>query len=350
VGDPVPFLISFLLGLVLTPITRWVGLAIGVVDRPGGDVLKIHREPIPLLGGVAVISGAAAAQALWGGGLPWAVVAAAGLALAVGLLDDVRPIAPIVRVGLLAGVASILVIGGTGFDRFGAVGGVGLILLVLACANAVNITDGQDGLAGGVAAISSLGLAATLALYGADGAASLGLALAGALTAFLVWNRPPARVFLGDGGAYAVGTLLAFLAARVVEMGGLRGFMAAGAALGVLAFEVGFSVGRRVAAGERLAGGDRLHSYDLLTARWGRTGSTLAFWALAVSCAGGAVVVSSLPAAAGASLLGAGLGLGTWWGVWLWRRRPHPAGGGESARDVSSGTSSQDRGHRISGA
>jgi UDP-GlcNAc:undecaprenyl-phosphate/decaprenyl-phosphate GlcNAc-1-phosphate transferase len=350
VGDPVPFLTSFLLGLVLTPITRRVGLALGVVDRPTGDELKIHREPIPLLGGVAVISGAAAAQAVWGGWLPWAVLAAAGLALAVGLLDDVRPIAPFVRVGLLAGVASILVIGGTGFDRFGVVGGAGLILLVLACANAVNITDGQDALAGGVAAISSLGLAATLALHGDEGAASLGLSLAGALTAFLVWNRPPARVFLGDGGAYAVGTLLAFLAARVVEVGGLRGFLAAGAALGVLAFEVGFSVGRRVTAGEHVAGGDRLHSYDLLAARWGRTGSTLAFWALAAACAGGAVVVSSLPAAAGASLLGGGVALAAWWGVWLWRRRPHSTGGRKGPTNVPPGASLQDGGPETPGA
>jgi UDP-GlcNAc:undecaprenyl-phosphate GlcNAc-1-phosphate transferase len=321
VGDPVPFLTSFLLGLVLTPIARWVGFAVGLVDRPTGDELKIHREPIPLLGGVAAIAGAFAAQALWGGWLPWAVLAAGGIALAVGLLDDVWPLPPILRVGLIGGVGAILLVG-PGFERFGVAGSAGLILLVLACANAVNITDGQDGLAGGVTAISSLGLAAILALSGDGAGSSLGLALAGGLIAFLLWNRPPARIFLGDGGAYAVGTLLAVLAARAVDVGGLRGLLAAGAVLGVLAFEVAFSVGRRLVAGDQLAGGDRLHSYDLLASRWGRTPSTLAFWALAAVCAAGAVVVSSLPPAAGAFLLGAGVVFTAWWGVWLWRRRP----------------------------
>jgi UDP-GlcNAc:undecaprenyl-phosphate/decaprenyl-phosphate GlcNAc-1-phosphate transferase len=321
-GDPVPFLTSFLLGLVLTPIARWVGFAIGLVDRPTGDELKIHREPVSLLGGVAAIVGAFAAHSLWGGWLPWTVFAAAGIALAVGLLDDVRPLPPILRVGLIGGVGAILLVGGPGFERFGVAGGAGLILLVMACTNAVNIIDGQDALAGGVAAIASLGLAAILALHGDGAGSSLGLALAGSLIAFLLWNRPPARIFLGDGGAYAVGTLLAVLAARAVDVGGLRGLLAAGAVLGVLAFEVAFSVGRRLVAGDQVAGGDRLHSYDLLASRWGRTPSTFAFWALAAVCAAGAVAVLSLPPAAGALLLGAGVVFAAWWGVWLWSRRP----------------------------
>jgi UDP-GlcNAc:undecaprenyl-phosphate GlcNAc-1-phosphate transferase len=329
----VPFVIALVVGLALTPLARWAGLALGIVDRPSGDELKIHAEPISLLGGVATVTSAVAAQLLVRGGLPWPVVAAVVMSLAVGLLDDRFQLPAILRVALIGGAGAILVAGNVGIDRLGLAAGVGVILLVLACANSVNIIDGQDGLAGGVAATAGLGVAAVLALHGDGEGASLGLALAGGLAAFLVWNRPPARIFLGDGGAYAVGTLLAVLAARAVEADGLRGLLAAGAALGILAFEVAFSVGRRLASGKHLAGGDRLHSYDLMAGRWGRITSTVTFWVLGAVCAAAAILVSSLPVLAGALLLGIGVVPAAWWGVWLWSRRPLAREGPPASQD-----------------
>lgn len=328
-----PFVIALAVGLALTPLARWAGLALGIVDRPSGDELKIHAEPISLLGGVATVTSAVAAQLLVRGGLPWPVVAAVVMSLAVGLLDDRFQLPAILRVALIGGAGAILVAGNVGIDRLGLAAGVGVILLVLACANSVNIIDGQDGLAGGVAATAGLGVAAVLALHGDGEGASLGLALAGGLAAFLVWNRPPARIFLGDGGAYAVGTLLAVLAARAVEADGLRGLLAAGAALGILAFEVAFSVGRRLASGKHLAGGDRLHSYDLMAGRWGRITSTVTFWVLGAVCAAAAILVSSLPVLAGALLLGIGVVPAAWWGVWLWSRRPLAREGPPASQD-----------------
>ena len=326
-------MIALAVGLALTPLARWAGLALGIVDRPSGDELKIHAEPISLLGGVATVTSAVAAQLLVRGGLPWPVVAAVVMSLAVGLLDDRFQLPAILRVTLIGGAGAILVAGNVGIDRLGLTAGVGVILLVLACANSVNIIDGQDGLAGGVAATAGLGVAAVLALHGDGEGASLGLALAGGLAAFLVWNRPPARIFLGDGGAYAVGTLLAVLAARAVEADGLRGLLAAGAALGILAFEVAFSVGRRLASGKHLAGGDRLHSYDLMAGRWGRITSTVTFWVLGAVCAAAAILVSSLPVLAGALLLGIGVVPAAWWGVWLWSRRPLAREGPPASQD-----------------
>jgi UDP-GlcNAc:undecaprenyl-phosphate/decaprenyl-phosphate GlcNAc-1-phosphate transferase len=331
----VPFVIALAVGLALTPLARWAGLALGIVDRPAGDDLKIHAEPISLLGGVASITSAMAAQLLVRRGLPWPVVAAVVMSLAVGLLDDRFQLPALLRVALIGGAGVILVAGNVGIDGIGLAVGVGVILLVLACANAVNIVDGQDGLAGGVAAVAGLGAAGVLALLDDGVGASLGLALGGALVAFLVWNRPPARIFLGDGGAYAVGTILAVLAVRAAEAGGLRGLLAVGAALGILAFEVGFSVIRRLMSGADLAGGDRLHSYDLAASLWGRTGSTLTFWALGTLCAAAALAVAILPLLAGALLLGTGLLLGASWGVWLWSKAASgargPLGGPRSA-------------------
>jgi UDP-GlcNAc:undecaprenyl-phosphate/decaprenyl-phosphate GlcNAc-1-phosphate transferase len=316
-GDPVSFVIALSVGLVLTPAARWAGLALGIVDRPIGDELKIHSRPTSLLGGVAAITSVVLAEGLVGRRFSWFVAAAVGLSLLVGLLDDVFSLRPILRVALIAAAGGILAAGSVDAEGVGVVLALGVILLVLACDNAVNIVDGQDGLAGGVAALAALGAAGVLALLGDGVGASLGLALAGALLAFLVWNRPPARIFLGDGGAYAVGTLLAVLAVRAAQAGGFRGLLAVGAALGILAFEVGFSVVRRLVSGAQLAGGDRLHSYDLAAYLWGRTGSTLTFWALGTLCAAAALAVAILPLLAGALLLGTGLLLGGAWGIWL---------------------------------
>jgi UDP-GlcNAc:undecaprenyl-phosphate GlcNAc-1-phosphate transferase len=236
-GETVPFLIAFLAGLGTTPAAAWLGRRIGFLDTPvrteatpPGGPLKIHRDAVPLLGGAAVIAAALFAVGLGGGGLGAATVAGILLALAVGIVDDVRPLGtgPRVVMQLAAGACLVPDV----LERSG--GGVLLaavvILLVFVCANAVNLVDGQDGLAGGLAAIACLGLVVLGDTSGSAAATAPGLALSGALAAFLIWNRPPARIFLGDGGAYAVGTMLVAVAAAAAADGEIEVLLGAAAA------------------------------------------------------------------------------------------------------------------------
>jgi UDP-GlcNAc:undecaprenyl-phosphate GlcNAc-1-phosphate transferase len=282
------FLISFALALVVILPLRRLGTSLGLVDRPGD--LKIHPKPIPVIGGLAVAGASLGAVAISRGWLPSGVVAAVVLALAIGLADDVRPIPAWVRINALtaAGVLAGLEV------SLGPLGPAGTVLVVLACANAVNILDGQDGLAGGVSTAAAVGLGALLVMWGAAGS-SLALALAGALVGFLFWNRPPARVFLGNGGAYAVGTALGVLAASAASASGWRGLVAAGLCLGILAFEVAATVGRRLTAGRSLGGGDREHTYDQLAELAGRDRTLLVFLGLAATAAGLGIAVGSIP-------------------------------------------------------
>jgi UDP-GlcNAc:undecaprenyl-phosphate GlcNAc-1-phosphate transferase len=319
------FLVPLVLSVVFTPVARSVGLRLGLVDRPQPGPLKIHETPVSLLGGIAVVASSLGGLAVLGEWLPGAVVAAGVLALGTGLLDDVRPLPALARVAFLSLVGALLASGGFLVDPLGPLAALGTVLLVLACANAVNIMDGQDGLAGGLSAIAAAGLAALAARSGRAETAVLGLALAGALGGFLVWNRPPARIFLGNGGAYAVGSLLAAQALVVIEADGWRGVLAAGVCLGVFAFEVAFTVARRFLGGEPLAAGDRLHSYDvLLRGGAGRGLVTLAFWSLGAVAGALALLVGRLPLpgawllalAAAAAAAGAGMG--------LWARRIAP--------------------------
>jgi UDP-GlcNAc:undecaprenyl-phosphate GlcNAc-1-phosphate transferase len=317
-----PFFIALALALVLTWAARRLGLATGLVDRPppagaGADGLKIHTVPIPVLGGLGVMTATLATLLLLGEGLRPAVVAGVALATAIGLADDARPLGAGIRMAGLA-VAGVLVAVGLPLDELSPLARPGAVLLLLLMTNAVNLIDGQDGLAGGLAAIACAGLAAVVAANGGDPTAAV--VLAGAVVGFLAWNLPPARVFLGNGGAYGVGALLTVLAAQATLEHGWHGLLAAGLCLGVFAFELTFTVVRRLLASQGLATGDRRHSYDLLARSAGnRDRSTLALWTLGAVSAGAGYASDQVSLAAAFTMLAVAFVIGTAAGGRLWR-------------------------------
>jgi UDP-GlcNAc:undecaprenyl-phosphate/decaprenyl-phosphate GlcNAc-1-phosphate transferase len=337
-----PFFVAVALALVLTWVARRVGLATGLVDRPadhaaaGQEQLKIHAVPIPVLGGVGVVAASLATLVAVGHELPPLVVAGVVVATGIGLLDDARPQPASVRILALA-VAGVLLAVGLPLDPVGSLARAGMVLLLarvgvvvllLLLANAVNLIDGQDGLAGGLGAIASIGLAVVIAANGEDPV--LALALAGALVGFLAWNLPPARIFLGNGGAYGLGALLTVLAAQATTLHGYHGLLAAGLCLGVFAFELAFTVIRRLVASQGLATGDRRHSYDLLgRSRGNRDRSTLALWTLGAVSAGAGYAADQVSLAAAATMIAVAVVMGAGAGSRLWRQamavEPDPA-------------------------
>jgi UDP-GlcNAc:undecaprenyl-phosphate GlcNAc-1-phosphate transferase len=323
-----PFFVAIALALVLTWAARRLGLATGLVDRPpaapprgdgppGAEHLKIHTAPVPVLGGLGVVTAALGALLVAGADLPLPAVAGVVMATAIGLVDDARPQPASVRVVALA-VAGVPIAVGLPLDELGPAARVGVVVLLLLMANAVNLIDGQDGLAGGLGAIASVGLAAVIAANGADPV--LALVVAGALVGFLAWNLPPARVFLGNGGAYGLGALLTVLAAQATIGHGWHGLLAAALCLGVFAFELTFTVVRRLAGSQGLAVGDRRHSYDLLgRSRGNRDRSTLALWTLGAVSAGAGYASDQVSLAAAGAMLGVAFVIGTAAGGRLWR-------------------------------
>ena len=271
-GGNVPFLIAAVASLILTPIVITAAPRLGLVDRPGP--MKVHTNAIPLAGVAVAFAAGIGVLTSDAGGRTWLLVAIA-VATATGLLDDLRAIRPLPRLLLQAAAGVALVASGAELHPLGVFGGVGLVLVTVAAANAVNMVDGQDGLAPGLVAIAGMGLA-VLVLGGPGGAAPL--AAAGAACVFLVWNHSPARAFLGDGGAYGLGVLLAAGTAEA-SASGWPGLLAGGACLGVFAYELLSTVVRRLARRTSALAGDRDHAYDRLAARVGsRTTSTYLMW------------------------------------------------------------------------
>lgn len=190
------------------------------LDRPGTEAHKQHAAAVPYGGGLAmaVAVALALAVAVWcfpfaTVGLPWAVLAGAAILVVVGALDDARPLSAPVKLACLALVCAAAVTCAdlpVDFLRgiHPALAWVAAFLWLLLITNAYNLLDHADGLSGAVALVGCLALAGGAALGGDDAAARLWSVLALALGGFLLWNRPPARLYMGDAGALALGFLI----------------------------------------------------------------------------------------------------------------------------------------------
>jgi UDP-GlcNAc:undecaprenyl-phosphate/decaprenyl-phosphate GlcNAc-1-phosphate transferase len=260
--------VSLAVALVATPLAILVARRTGIMDHPG--TLKPQAVAIPYLGGVGVFAGLAVGVL---NGRPSVLVPlAAGLVL--GVADDRFEIPPLSRLAGELGIgAAVVVTCPVHVTGYGAV--LLLVPITVLLINGVNLLDGLDMLAGGVVAVAAVGFAVILHEPGRSMAVALGAALAG----FLVFNRPPARIYLGDGGSYLLGTALAVLLAGA--WGPHVALSIGTAALALVAIpvaEVAFAVIRRLRARRSLMAGDRGHPYDRLVTRgWPRVLASAAY-------------------------------------------------------------------------
>ena len=242
-----------------------IGPRLGLVDAPDGFLLKVHTAPAVPLGGVAVFAGWLLGWALVGG-VAWSVVALAVVVVGLGLADDLVDLPPNIRLiaEAVIGVVAVVIAArplqaGSALDLvFGTV-------LVVVAINAVNLFDGLDGLAGSAGMVGFLGLAWLADIRGPGSGPYL--MVAAALAGFLVWNRPPARMFLGDNGSYLLGFLMAVSIMRTSSGGTGVSLVVACLVLGVFALDLAVTVLRRALGRRPLFAGDRNHTYDRLHAR-----------------------------------------------------------------------------------
>ncbi|MFZ6004060.1 MAG: glycosyltransferase family 4 protein [Actinomycetota bacterium] len=276
--------IALLVTALTTPAFAWVAHRLGVVDRPGP--LKVQSRPVAYLGGLAVLAGVVAAVAPAAAGLLPPLAAAAAL----GLLDDIADLTARLRFAAEIVIGALVVLAVDAPALTTPIVIVGTILLV----NAVNLLDGLDALASGTVLASAIGFALIL-----DGDPQiLAAGMAGALAGFLIWNRPPARVYLGDSGSYLLGTGLSVLAAATLGDGGSTQWRAAAVLLlGVPVADTSVAIVRRWRAKRPLLVGDRGHVYDQLVTRgWTARRAVIACVLAQIALAVVAVVVSGLGA------------------------------------------------------
>jgi UDP-GlcNAc:undecaprenyl-phosphate GlcNAc-1-phosphate transferase len=274
---------AFIISLVLTPICRDVFRSYGVVDQPDAT-RKVHRYPIPRVGGLAIAisylvayvlvrpeEGSPLAQQL---SLVWRLLPGAALAFGIGLLDDLFDLKAWIKLLGQIGAAGLACVGGV---RILSIGGAPTeawwnvpltILWLLACMNAFNLVDGLDGLAAGVGLFATLTVFAAAMMQHNMVLAVATFPLAGALLAFLCYNFNPATIFLGDSGSLLMGFLLGCYAAIWSNKSAtLLGMTAPLMALSIPLLDVALAIVRRFLRHQPIFGADRGHIHHRLLDR-----------------------------------------------------------------------------------
>lgn len=203
---------GFIVSVCMVPAARWLSTATGLVTQPRSN--RWSRRPVGKLGGVAMAL--SLGLVVVGGGLAtplWSLVVTSACITSVGLLDDLFPIGPAIKLlGQMPVVALLIYLlppfAITGHQVVDPMLG---FIWVLGLTNAFNLLDNIDGLSAGVAAITATFLTGTLLLGDVPALVPLELALAalvGVASGFLVYNFQPASIFMGDSGSHLLGFVI----------------------------------------------------------------------------------------------------------------------------------------------
>ncbi len=277
-------LASFLAAIVFTPLVRRMAHRYGIVDHPD-PTRKLHGRTVARAGGVAVLMAVlvACAGALLRfntGLLRLDVTPYLGLftvmigVMLLGLADDIWTLRG--RQKLLGQVVLACILAFTGFrighlQIFGISFDLGLLSIpvtlvwLLATTNALNLIDGSDGLCTSLGAVISAALGIVSSMNGHFAEAAIAFALCGALLGFLVFNFPPASIFLGDSGSLLIGMITGALAIRCSIKGPTAvAFLAPLAILSIPLLDSSMAILRRKLTGRSIYTTDRAHLHHSL--------------------------------------------------------------------------------------
>lgn len=325
-GTPaVTGVIAMAVSLALTPLVRRIAIRRGAIDDPTADDRRVHSEPTPRWGGLAIYAAVATALVAV---LPWAypaphsspfpayligVLVLGGVLVAVGALDDVRQYSAKVQ-------ALVLLVVGIGiqflYDPAGRVNVQGISLpwidapghwLEFAPWVAISVTalyifvvtktmdtiDGVDGLAAGIAAIASCTLCVIAVYQGQPRVAIVTAALAGASIGFLRHNYNPAKIFMGTGGAQFLGFVLACVSVvGAMKTAAAVSILVPVLAFGVQIFDAAYVTIRRVLSGQPITRADKRHvHHTLMNQGLSQRQTVLVLYAVAIVLCGMLVVV-----------------------------------------------------------
>jgi len=230
------------LSLLLVPAVREYARNREIIDAPGGH--KSHRTPVPYLGGVAMVAAFSVAMVIGvvlrrsaqfddgqisitfgnlftqGDGLVRELAVVLGLALvfaAMGLIDDLRGLSPVLRFVVGLGLATVLVSYGVVLESPlpDWLDMIISVVWILGMTNAFNLLDNIDGLAAGTAAIAAGAFFVIAILNDQQYSALLAIGLAGAMLGFLRSNFAPATIYMGDAGSLFIGFMMAYLGLKM---------------------------------------------------------------------------------------------------------------------------------------
>jgi UDP-GlcNAc:undecaprenyl-phosphate GlcNAc-1-phosphate transferase len=282
-----PFLVASAVCIAVVPASMWFARRTGAVAEPDGD-RHLHAQTTPRLGGIAMFAGFAIAIAVFGSAVPdrWQVIAVTGAITVAMAIDDILDLSWRSKLAIEIGVGVMTVLLGITITSIAVPGGHATsvwdlmwlsapitVVWLVGMQVSVNLLDGADGVAAGVIAIvAGVCLLAAINRLGTPGGVQEGVlilsgALMGCCLGFLVFNLPPARVFMGDSGSHFLGVALAVItilgvAKIVVGLSILVPLITLGLPIG----DTAFAIVRRSLSGRNPAAADAGHLHHRLRA------------------------------------------------------------------------------------
>lgn len=281
-----------LLAYVATPLVRVLAYQLGAVDVPR-DNRRMHRVPIPRMGGVAIYLAYTITTLAFGDFSPALVAIWFGgtILVVLGIFDDIFNLNAWFKLGVQILAALVPVLQGIDIDfiNFGGtmypLGSWSIpitVLWIVGLTNAINFIDGLDGLACGISTICSTALTLVTLMMAGGEAALLTAVLAGACVGFLPYNSHPAKIFMGDAGALFLGYTLSILSVNgVFKTHAVLAFLIPMSVFGLPLFDTAFAVVRRLLHGQSPFHADRGHIHHrLIDAGFGHRRSVMILYAV----------------------------------------------------------------------
>ncbi len=303
------FVSSFLIVTLLTPYLRKIALLTNFVDYPN-SAHKSHLKATPYLGGVAILLGvvvtsyvALISQSNLRGNI-WTATSLFGPAIIlgiVGLVDDRKNLPPLPRfiAQSSVGIFSAIVLIST--DTMGNPTGNWFldaaitVIWIVGVSNSINFFDNLDGGAAGAVAATALGLYLIALDNGQFLISATAITVLASMTGFLIWNKSPAKIYMGDAGALFLGVILSVLTLRLDPMveGQIYSFAIPLLLLAVPILDTAVAVLSRMRRRVSIFQGGRDHlSHRLLRKGFSKKQSALILWSLSGVYSGVAVVIA----------------------------------------------------------
>lgn len=263
-------LIPFLLVALFTPVVKRIAIHMGALDIP--NERKVHKKPIPRMGGLAIYFGFLLGYMIYGthSAQMNSILIGSFVILIIGIIDDVRPLdAKYKFIGQIV-AALILVLYGNfvitdinlfGFNiPFGFLSIPVTIFFILGCINCINLIDGLDGLASGISSIYFLTIGIITIMRGSIGLDYiLSFIMLGSTLGFLVHNFYPASIFMGDSGSMFLGFIISAIALLGFKNVTMTSLVIPLLALAVPILDTLFAILRRLLKKESIGTPDKFH-------------------------------------------------------------------------------------------
>lgn len=275
-----PFLISFAISLILTPVVIKVGPKFGYLDIPK-DNRRMHKRPMPIAGGVAIYLAATIAILVF---IPLnkniiSLLIGSTVILISGLLDDKFSISPKAKIFFQLVAGLIIALSGSQIEFFTNIISTKEVVWlkylsipvtlfwICGITNTVNLIDGLDGLAAGISLISAVSLMFIALKMNLLAVAIIAAVVGGGCLGFLPYNFNPAKIFMGDTGALYLGFMLSYISIQgVMKYATTLMIFVPVLVLGVPVFDTAFAMIRRYISGKKIFAADKGHLHHRLLA------------------------------------------------------------------------------------